>query len=134
MTSKVIYKGGLRTEATHLASGQKIITDAPIDNRGLGKAFSPTDTVATALASCMITIMGIRAMDEGFNIDGAMAEVQKTMGADPRRISKIEIEITMPPNSYTDEQKTIIKEATQNCPVCKSLHPTLERVIKIVWQ
>lgn len=133
MTSQVIYKGGLRTEATHLASGQTIITDAPVDNRGKGEAFSPTDTVATALASCMITIMGIKAMDDGFNIDGAKAEVQKTMGADPRRISRIEIEITMPPNSYTDEQKAIIECASQNCPVCKSLHPTLEKAIIIIW-
>ena len=133
MTSQVIYKGGLRTEATHIASGQTIITDAPIDNRGKGEAFSPTDAVATALASCMMTIMGIRAMDEGFIIDGAKAEVTKIMGSEPRRIGRIEIEITMPDQSYTDEQKAIIEDASRSCPVCKSLHLDLEKDIKVVW-
>ncbi|GIR11500.1 MAG: hypothetical protein CM15mP23_00750 [Cryomorphaceae bacterium] len=76
MTSKVIYKGSLRTEATHLRSGNRIITDAPTDNNGKGEAFSPTDLVATALASCMLTIMGIKSDEMNINIEGTSAEVK----------------------------------------------------------
>ena len=88
MTSKVIYQGGLRTQATHLRSGNTIITDAPVDNKGKGEAFSPTDLVATALASCMLTIMGIKADDMNVNIEGTTAEVEKIMGAEPRKIGR----------------------------------------------
>jgi putative redox protein len=85
MTSKVYYNGNLRTTCTHLKSGQAIITDAPTDNNGKGEAFSPTDLVATALANCMITIMGLKARDSGWNIDGAVLDVTKIMASDPRR-------------------------------------------------
>ena len=94
-TSKIIYKNNLRTEAQHIASGQKIITDAPLDNNGKGEAFSPTDLVATALASCMITIMAIAAEKNGINISETSASVKKVMGINPRTISDIVIEITM---------------------------------------
>ena len=90
MTSKVTYTGGLRTTSEHLRSGNTFITDAPVDNNGLGEAFSPTDTVATGLASCMLTVMGIKARDMGVDMDGATAAVTKHMASDPRRISKIE--------------------------------------------
>ena len=88
-TSKIIYKNNLRTEAQHIASGQKIITDAPLDNNGKGEAFSPTDLVATALASCMITIMAIAAGKNGINISETSASVKKIMGTNPRTISDI---------------------------------------------
>ncbi len=89
MTSKVTYLGELRSQCEHLQSSNTFITDAPVDNQGKGEAFSPTDTVATALASCMFTIIGIKARDLGINVTGATAEVTKTMAADPRRISGI---------------------------------------------
>ena len=94
--SKITYLGELRTEAVHLRSGNKIITDAPVDNRGKGEAFSPTDLTAASLASCILTIMGIAAMDKGIDIEGAQASVAKIMASGPRRIEGIEIEIRMP--------------------------------------
>lgn len=128
MTSKVIYKGDLRTECEHLQSGNKFITDAPPDNQGKGEAFSPTDTVATALASCMLTIMGIKAKDLGIDIEETSARVTKHMAADPRRISKIEIEFTF--NKEHDRKNRIILEnAAKTCPVIYSLHPDIEKVI-----
>ena len=93
MISRVEYKGELRTEAVHLKSGKTIITDAPIDNQGKGEAFSPTDLVATALGSCMITIMGIVAEREGITLDGTTAEVEKVMATSPRRIDEVKIKI-----------------------------------------
>src|SRR5690606_4392712 len=98
MTSKVTYLGELRTECEHLASGNKIITDAPLDNQGKAEAFSPTDTVATALASCMFTIMGIKARDMSLDLQNSYAEVTKIMASNPRRISRIEINFYLPSN------------------------------------
>lgn len=132
-TSTITYQGNLRTEATHLRSGNKIITDAPVDNRGKGEAFSPTDLMATSLASCMLTIMGIRAADKGLDITGATAEMTKVMASDPRRIARIEITIKMPENNFTDKEKKIIEAASHGCPVGKSIHPDLEEVIEIIW-
>ena len=97
MTSRVTYLGDLRTECEHLQSGNKIITDAPVDNQGKGETFSPTDTVATALASCMLTVMGIKARDMKVDIEGTTAAVTKVMAADPRRISEIEVVLAFPP-------------------------------------
>ena len=96
---KVIYKGALRTEAIHIRSGNTIITDAPIDNKGKGETFSPTDLVATALASCMLTIMGIKADEMNINIEGASAEIEKIMGSGPRRIAQLIIVINIPISS-----------------------------------
>ena len=104
MTSTVIYLGALRTEATHLASSQKLTTDAPKDNQGKGEAFSPTDTVATALASCLLTIMGIKARDLNIDLQGTKAEVHKIMGTTPRRITEIKIDIHFS-NSFDDKIK-----------------------------
>ncbi|PRX41935.1 OsmC family protein [Salegentibacter salegens] len=128
MTSKVIYTGSLRTEAEHLKSGAKIITDAPTDNHGKGEAFSPTDTVATALASCMLTVMGIKADDLKVNLKGTTAEITKTMAAEPRRISKVEIVITFP-ETYTPKSQKILEHTAKNCPVLESLHPNMEKII-----
>lgn len=133
MTSTVQYLGELRTEATHLLSGQKIITDAPPDNQGKGEAFSPTDLCATSLASCMLTIMGISARNHGLDMTGAKAEVTKIMAADPRRISGIEIRITMPANGFTDIQKKILEAAARACPVHFSLAEGLEEVVVFEW-
>ena len=130
-TSEVIYEKNLRTTATHLQSKVSIITDAPVDNHGRGEAFSPTDLLATSLASCMLTIMGISCKEHGFSIDGTKAVVTKVMGTEPRRVIEIIIELFFPPNNYTDKQKQIIKYITENCPVAMSLHPDLKQNITI---
>lgn len=133
MTSKVVYKGKLRTEATHLRSGNTIITDAPVDNHGNGEAFSPTDLAATSLASCLLTIMGIAANARDIDMEGATATVNKIMTSDPRRIGKIEIEVTMPNKSYSDSEKKILEKAAHHCPVALSLGDETEEVVNIVW-
>ena len=127
-TSKIIYKNNLRTEAQHIASGQKIITDAPVDNNGKGKAFSPTDLVATALASCMITIMAIVAEKNGIIISEISASVEKVMGTDPRTISDIVIDIKMSKDLALKDRKRLEKAALA-CPVHKSLHPDVNKEI-----
>ncbi len=132
-TVKSIYTGNLRTEATHLKSGTKLITDAPVDNQGKGEFFSPTDLVATALGSCMITIMGIAASAQGFSIEGASWEVSKVMADNPRRISEIITELTFPPHNYSDQQKRVIEHISKNCPVALSLHPELKQTVKITY-
>lgn len=132
MTSKVIYKGALRTEATHIRSGNTIITDAPTDNKGKGETFSPTDLVATALASCMLTIMGIKANEMAVNINDASAEVEKIMGTEPRRIAQVNILITVP-ISTTDKTKKILEQAALTCPVDKSVSESMVRDVKFSW-
>ena len=124
-TSKVTYLGELRTECEHLQSQDTFITDAPLDNQGKGEAFSPTDTVATALASCMFTIIGIKARDLGIEVEGAVAEVTKTMAADPRRISGIKVVISFP-TSYDEKHRKILERAAETCPVLYSLHPDVD--------
>lgn len=131
MTAKVTYLGSLRTEAEHLQSGTKIITDAPVDNHGKGESFSPTDTVATALATCMLTIMGIKAEAMGISLEGTTAEVTKTMAAQPRRISKIEVTLSLP-KKYEDKEMKILENAAKTCPVFYSLHPDIEKDIRFV--
>ncbi len=133
MTSKVIYLGDLRTENTHLKSGSSYFTDAPLDNQGKGEAFSPTDTVATGLANCMLTIMGIKANDLDVDLKGTMATVTKIMTTDPRRISKIEVTFDIP-ISPDSKHKTILERAATNCPVFYSLHPDIEKVIVFNWK
>lgn len=132
MTSKVIYKGGLRTEATHLKSGSVIITDAPIDNQGQGEAFSPTDLIATSLASCMLTIMGIKAKEMNLKIEGTSAEIEKIMSSQPRRIAEINILIKVP---ILADKKTreIIERVAMSCPVDISLSGDMKREIKFQW-
>ena len=131
-TSKIIYKNNLRTEAQHIASGQKIITDAPLDNNGKGEAFSPTDLVATALASCMITIMAIAAEKNGINISETSASVKKVMGINPRTISDIVIEIKMSKDLALKDRKRLEKAALA-CPVHKSLHPDMNKKITFIY-
>ena len=132
MTSKVNYLGDLRTSAIHIASEKNIITDAPIDNQGKGEAFSPTDTVATALASCLLTIMGIKARDLNIDITKTSAEVTKVMASNPRRISEIEITVNFT-KSYDQRIKKILEKAALTCPVSNSLHPDLKQNILFNW-
>jgi len=127
MTSKVEYKGQLRTISTHIKSGEQIITDAPTDNNGKGEAFSPTDMVANSVATCMLTIMGITAEKRNFNIDGICATVEKIMAANPRRISKLNIEVKFPKKNYTSEQKELLEKVALKCPVLMSIHPDIEK-------
>lgn len=134
MTSKVVYKGDLRTEAIHLRSGQSIITDAPIDNQGKGEAFSPTDLLATSLATCMVTIMGISARERSIPIEGATLEVTKHMASDPRRVAAIDIVVIMPDHIYSSQEKKILEAAARTCPVSYSLHPDLKQNISFVWK
>lgn len=126
-TSSIEYIGNLRTKATHLRSGKQFITDAPIDNKGKGEAFSPTDTLATALGTCALTIIGIAANEHGFNIDGTKTDVTKIMASNPRRVSEVIVEFNFPDVEYTAKQKKIIEKAAYSCPVHKSLHPDLKK-------
>ncbi len=132
MTSKVIYLGNLRTEATHLNSGDKIVTDAPLDNNGKGEAFSPTDMAATSLASCMLTIMGIKANNVNIALGKIEVDVEKIMESNPRRIAEIRLTLHIS-GVYSDSEKRQLKAAGLNCPVAKSLHPDLIQTIKFVW-
>jgi uncharacterized OsmC-like protein len=130
-TSRVIYTGDLRTHATHLKSGETILTDAPTDNQGKGEKFSPTDLVATALASCMMTVLGIAARTFEFNIDGTEAVVTKVMSAEPpRRIARVVVELNFPAIEYSEKEKLIIERVARNCPVALSLHPELIQEIR----
>ena len=128
----IVYQNNLRTEADHIASGEKIITDAPVDNNGKGEAFSPTDLVATALGSCMITIMAISANKYDIDVSGTNASVKKIMGSDPRRISEISIDINMNKNIEEKDRKRL-ERAALSCPVHKSLHPDLEKKIRFIY-
>ena len=132
MISRVEYKGELRTEAVHLKSGKTIITDAPIDNQGKGEAFSPTDLVATALGSCMITIMGIVAEREGIILNGTTAEVEKVMATSPRRIGEVKIKIKFIKKLNRD-QKNKLERAAKSCPVSGSLSENLKETVEFIY-
>lgn len=134
MTSKVIYQGELRTVATHIQSGTVIETDAPVDNKGKGERFSPSDLVATALASCMLTIMGIAARTHGIDIDGTTCEVEKIMEANPRRIGAVRVRMIFPEGrSYTEKEQKILEHAALTCPVYLSLHPECKKTVEFGW-
>lgn len=133
MTSTVIYNGGLRTVCTHIKSGSALETDAPVDNNGKGERFSPTDLMATSLAACMITVMGIKARTMGFDLNDVKIEVLKIMKADPRRVSGIELSFHIPDTLKAIDEKTksILKHTGDTCPVMKSIHPDIE--VKVDW-
>lgn len=134
MTSKIIYKGDLRTEMTHLQSRTVVETDAPIDNHGKGERFSPTDLVATALGSCMLSIMGIASNTHNINIVGTEVEITKIMSAEPRRIGEIVVKMTIKgQDEYSDKEKTILKHAALTCPVYLSLHEEVQKTVEFVW-
>lgn len=132
-TSKVTYLGELRTSSIHINSGSEIISDAPLDNNGKGEAFSPTDTVANALASCMFTVMGIKAREMNVDFSNSTAEVTKIMGTDPRRIT--EIQVTFNISIAVDEKtQTILERTAMTCPVFYSLHPDIKKDIRFNWK
>ena len=134
MTSIVTYKGALRTEMQHLQSGSIVENDAPVDNHGKGERFSPTDMVATALGSCMLTTAGIKADTMGLDLTGSTVEVTKIMKADPRRIGGIKAHVTFVKGLEVDEkQKEILEKTARFCPVERSLHPDMELDIQFVW-
>lgn len=134
MTSTVIYEGDLRTVATHVQSGTVIETDAPVDNQGKGERFSPTDLVATALASCMCTIMGIAARTHHIHIEGIICEVEKVMTTNPRRIGEIKVNIIFPKTAKIEEKyRTILERAALTCPVYESLHPECKKSVLFIW-
>jgi putative redox protein len=127
---KAVYLGELRTEAEHIKSGNKIIVDAPTDNNGKGEAFSPTDLVCSALASCMITIMGIVANRENLDIRGLRVDIEKVMAQNPRKIAEIKLDFAMPATvQLTDKQKEVLKRAAHTCPVALSLDPSVKQTV-----
>ncbi len=128
-TSTVKYLGSLRTEATHLRSNTIIHTDAPVDNHGKGEKFSPTDLVATALASCMVSIMGIQANTSNIMLGDIDAEITKIMSANPRKISEIVVVIHFSNHNYTEREKIILMNAAKTCPVALSLHPDIKQTV-----
>ena len=131
-TFEVKYKGNLRTTAIHLDSGSKIRTDAPKDNHGLGETFSPTDMLCSSLASCILTIMAIAVKKKDIDIKGAIATVKKTMANNPRRISKIEIDLTFP-RQYDSKTKIILERAAYSCPVHHALSESIEKIISFTY-
>jgi putative redox protein len=131
-TISTTYLGDLRTEATHLQSGTKIITDAPTDNQGRGEAFSPTDLLAESLAGCMLTTMGIAARNNGINMDNTRCEVTKIMAPNPRRVAEVVINLQFP-LTYTGQEQKILEAAALGCPVIVSLHPDLKKTVDFGW-
>ncbi|MER3498531.1 MAG: osmotically inducible protein OsmC [Chitinophagaceae bacterium] len=133
MTSKVVYTGELRTICTHLKSGANFETDAPVDNNGKGERFSPTDLLATSLATCMVTVMGIKARTMGFDLKGVEIEVEKIMKSDPRRVGGINVYFHIPESlkNIDEKNKTILKHTGETCPVWLSLNPEID--VKVSW-
>lgn len=128
-TISIIYTGGLHSECTHLQSGTIITTDAPLDNHGTGASFSPTDLLCNALATCMISIIGIASKTHNFDIVGAKMDVTKIMESNPRKVGEIIVEINFPANEYSQKTKSIIKKSALTCPVYLSLHPDVKKTV-----
>ncbi|MBX2933142.1 MAG: OsmC family protein [Ferruginibacter sp.] len=134
MTASIIYTGNLRCQCTHNQSGTVIETDAPTDNRGKGEKFSPTDTLCVALATCVITTMGIKATDMGIELAGTSIAVTKHMLSDPRRVGKVDVILTFPGSlQLEDKDRMILQRTGDNCPVAKSLHPDMQLNIVYNW-
>jgi uncharacterized OsmC-like protein len=135
MTSTVTYEGDLRAVLKHLRSGTTIETDAPVDNNGKGERFSPSDLVATALGSCMMTIMGMRANEMNVDLAGTKIEVEKIMKQTPRRIGGINLTFHFPESLVVnDRQKIILQKAAETCPVIYSINPEIEVNVKFGWE
>ena len=134
MTATIIYTGQLRCNATHNQSGSVIETDAPTDNRGKGERFSPTDLLCVSLGTCIITTLGIKAMDMGIDLNGTTLQVQKHMLGEPRRVGKIDVALGFPASLNLDEKdRTILQRIGDNCPVMKSIHPDIETNVNYNW-
>jgi putative redox protein len=131
-TIETVYKGDLRTEATHVQSGTKIITDAPVDNQGKGEAFSPTDLLSASLGSCMLTIMGITARTHGIDINDTKCAITKIMSANPRQVSEIVINLQFP-HQYSEKEMKILENAALTCPVYLSLNADLKKTVNFGW-
>ncbi len=136
LTSTVVYEGDLRTRMTHLQSNSVAITDAPTDNHGKGEAFSPTDFVATALGSCMLSLIGIKLKLQGRDAElvGTEVDVAKVMYSEPRRIGEVHVTLRFAPNNFSDKDKTILENVARTCPVAVSLHPDIKQHLTFVWQ
>lgn len=134
MTARITYEGGLSCTATHLASGTPIVTDAPTDNHGRGLAFSPTDLLAAALGSCILTTMAIRARLSGWPEPGGTVEALKVMASDPRRVAELNLHINLTDPGYTPEQRQVLERIAYECPVARSLHPDLRQQVQLSWQ
>jgi putative redox protein len=126
------YEEGLRTRARHGPSGTELSTAAPVDNRGDGSSFSPTDLVATALGTCVLTVMGIAAADDGIPFDGATFRVEKHMEAGPRRIAALPVVVRMPPG-LTADQRERLERAGSHCPVHHSLRPDIDAAVRFEY-
>lgn len=133
ITSKITYNGELRTTCEHVRSGNTFMTDAPVDNNGLGQAFSPTDTVATGLGSCMITVMGMKAKSLDIDLTDTTVEITKHMASGPRRITKIEAKLNLP-SDVSEKHRKILENTANTCPVHYSLHPDIEKIITFSWE
>ncbi|RYZ24493.1 MAG: OsmC family peroxiredoxin [Chitinophagaceae bacterium] len=133
MTSTVLYNGELRTTCTHLRSASAFETDAPVDNNGKGERFSPTDLMATSLATCMVTVMGIKARSMGFDLDGIGVDVEKIMKAEPRRVGGIHLTWHIPEalRNLDARSRDILKHTAHTCPVARSLHPDID--VQVNW-
>lgn len=133
-TATARYEGQLHTEATHLASGTVIATDAPVDNHGRGAAFSPTDLVGTALATCILTTMAIVAERHQIKFEGATASMKKTMSQEPpRRIAQLDVELRLPA-TLTDTERRLLERTAHTCPVGLSLHPDTRQELHFVYE
>ncbi len=132
-TAKITYQSNLRTEVTHLKSGQHFLTDAPTDNHGLGEAISPTDMVAAATVACMITVMGIQAQKKDLAMGEVTGVVKKTMAAAPRRIIGLQIELTFEGHDLSDQEKAMLENTALGCPVARSLHPDIAVNVKFTY-
>ncbi len=135
-TIETEYAGNLRTLALHIASGNRLVTDAPVDNHGRGEAFSPTDLVCAALGSCMLTLMGIKAEQHELDITGTRVVITKEMTtAGPRRIQRITLVFGLPPAtaSFSEREREMLERTARTCPVALSLHPETEQVVTFAW-
>jgi putative redox protein len=134
MTASIIYNGALRCSTVHVQSGTQIETDAPTDNRGKGERFSPTDLTATSLGLCLITTIGIKALDMGINIEGSSLEVTKHMSKEPpRRIVQIDVAVKFKVENISEKDRQIFENTGNTCPVAKSLHPDIVQNISYQW-
>lgn len=133
-TIKARYLGGLRVECEHLQSGVRIMTDAPVDNHGKGEAFSPTDLCATALGTCILTIMGVYAEQHGIDLGGTEMEITKTMRQEPRKIGKIAILLHMPEREFSEKDKKVLERVAHTCPVYLSLNEDVEKELIFNWR
>ena len=135
MTATIVYEGNLRTVCTHEKSGSELETDAPVDNQGKGERFSPSDLLVTALGSCMMTIMGIKARDLDINLEGTKIEIEKVMKQEPRRVGGINLTFHFQGSLQLEEkQQTILERAAHTCPVIYSIHPDIDVKVEFKWK